>query len=56
LFSQPSGAAAPPPAAAPAPAAAGGFLKGISPWMILGNAVIIVMVIVLIYVIMKSSR
>ncbi len=62
LFSQaapPQGQSAAPPAAAapaPAPAPALGFLKGMSIWMIIGNVVIVLMVIVLIYVIMKSSR
>jgi len=63
IFSQPvapatAPSAAPTAAPAPAPKPAGpmGFLKGISPWVIIGNVVIILMVIVLIYVIMKSSR
>ena len=62
LFSQPaapansSAAPAAAPQAAPAPAPKAGFLKGISPWVIAGNVVIVIMVILLIYVIMKSSR
>ena len=43
-------------AAAPAPAPAPDFLKGISVWMIIGSVVIVLMVIVLIYVIVKTSR
>ena len=62
LFSQaapPQGQSPAPPAAsaaAPAPAPALGFLKGISIWMIIGSVVIVLMVIVLIYVIVKTSR
>ncbi len=60
LFSQPvvPGAAPAPPAVAPAPpvAAPGGFLKGISPWLIAGNVVVILMVVALVYVIVKSSH
>ncbi len=62
LLSNPAAPAIPssaPPAvvpAAPAPATAASFFKGISPWVIVGNVVIILMIVVLIYVIMKSSR
>ncbi len=60
LFSQPvvPGAAPAPPAvpAAVPVAAPGGFLKGISPWLIVGNVIVVLMVVALVYVIVKSSR
>ncbi len=59
LFSQPvvpTAAPVPPAAPQPPPAAPGGFLKGISPWLIIGNVVILVMVIALVYVIVRSSH
>lgn len=59
LFSQPvvpAAAPAPPAVPHPSPAAPGGFLKGISPWLIIGNVVILLMIATLVYVVVRSSH
>ncbi len=56
IFSQPSGVPAPPPVAAPAPAAAPGFLKGMSPMLLVACVVVVLMIAALLFVIIRTSH